>query len=151
MPASFSAERLVPNAPRVVWERGPRVELDTLEHGEERQCLNEIKTDLVEPVDGLKLDRHLIRPALRIKFDAGSQYMIRALNSQIGGKHEFAVRPSAFPHPEFLSSLCGASTIGGLADTAEADERIVICALCDAAASPGCRNRGCPHTKRGAR
>jgi transcriptional regulator with XRE-family HTH domain len=59
--------------------------------------------------------------------------------------------PGATPDLSAASAVgVGADAEGG-ADATQFEEREVICALCDAAASPGCRNRGCPHTKRGAR
>lgn len=78
MAQAASAQGIVGVGSRVVRKRKLSVQLSALKRRKEKHCLHEIHLDLANPVDRLELDRKLVRSVLRIEFDAGAKYMIRA-------------------------------------------------------------------------
>lgn len=93
-----SAKRVVSLPSGVVRHRRVRVELNAPERGEQKQCLNEIHPNLVIAARTLILNGNQIRPPLAVKFDAGTQYMIRDLTHNTVAADEFSVVPSFFRH-----------------------------------------------------
>lgn len=102
-----SAKRVVSMPSGVIRHRRVRVELNAPERGEQKQCLNEIHPNLVIAARTPILNGNQIRPPLAVKFDAGTQYMIRDLTRNTVAADEFAVGPSFFRH-------AGLPAIGGI-------------------------------------